>query len=49
MAAHQRYKSTADVLETALGDSTYEDADLVKSSSITSECAQSSADLSAGE
>ena len=49
MAAHRRYKSTADVLETVLADSAYEDADLVKSSSTTSEYAQSSADSSTGE
>ena len=49
MAARRGYKSTADVLETVLADSAYEDADLVKSSSTTSKYAQSSADLSAGE
>ena len=47
MTARRRYKSTADVLD-KVTDSAYEDADLVKSSS-TSEYAQSSADLSAGE
>ena len=49
MASRRMYKLTADVLETVLADSAYEDADLVKSSSTTSEYAQSSADLSTGE
>ena len=48
MAARRRCKSTADVLETVLADSAYEDADSVKYSSTTSEYAQSSADSSAG-